>query len=43
METSDIKKLNEYHKMVFEKISPYFEGEELEMLRNATKALPIVS
>ena len=43
METSDIKKLNEYHKMVFEKISPYFEGEELEMLRNATRALPIVS
>lgn len=39
MEASDIEKLNKYHAMVFEKISPFFEGEELEMLKEATKAI----
>lgn len=42
METSDIEKLNQYHKMVFDKISPYFEGRELEKLKEATKALTVV-
>jgi Xaa-Pro aminopeptidase len=37
MEPSDIKKLNEYHKQVFEKLSPFFEGEELEKLRYSTR------
>lgn len=31
--------LNDYHKTVFEKLSPYLEGEELEYLRKATKAI----
>lgn len=39
MEADDIKKLNKYHAAVYEKISPFFEGEELEMLKNATKAI----
>lgn len=39
MEASDIEKLNRYHAAVYEKISPFFEGEELEMLKNATKAI----
>jgi Xaa-Pro aminopeptidase len=37
MEPSDIKKLNEYHKQVFEKLSPFFEGKELEKLRYSTR------
>lgn len=36
MEPSDVKKLNAYHKAVYEKLSPYFEGEELAQLKNAT-------
>lgn len=39
MESSDVKKLNAYHEMVFEKLSPYFEGEELEQLKYATRPL----
>lgn len=39
MEASDIKKLNAYHKSVYEKLSPYFEGEELERLIKATRAV----
>lgn len=39
MELSDVKKLNAYHKMVYEKLSPYFEGRELEQLKQATRAL----
>lgn len=31
--------LNGYHAMVFEKLSPYLEGEELEFLREACEAL----
>lgn len=30
---------NNYHKTVFEKLSPYLEGEELEYLKEATKAI----
>ncbi len=37
MEPSDIRLLNEYHKLVFEKLSPYFEGEELSQLKTATR------
>jgi Xaa-Pro aminopeptidase len=36
MEPSDIKLLNDYHRLVFEKISPYFQGEELDKLRVST-------
>lgn len=39
MEPSDIRKLNAYHKSVYEKIAPYFEGEDLEKLKNATRAI----
>ena len=39
MEASDVNKLNEYHKLVYEKISPYLEKEELEWLRQATAAI----
>ncbi|MGN0341779.1 MAG: aminopeptidase P family protein [Roseburia sp.] len=31
--------LNEYHAMVFEKMSPYFEGKELEFLRKYTRPI----
>lgn len=31
--------LNNYHRTVFEKLSPYLEGEELEYLEKATKAI----
>ena len=32
----DLRALNAYHAQVFEKVSPYFAGEELEWLRGAT-------
>lgn len=35
----DKKRLNEYHKEVYEKLSPYFEGEELAWLSEATRAV----
>ena len=31
--------LNSYHAMVFEKLSPYLVGEELEFLKDACKAI----
>ena len=31
--------LNDYHAMVYEKMSPYFEGEELEFLKKYTRAV----
>jgi Xaa-Pro aminopeptidase len=31
--------LNNYHKTVFEKLSPYLEGEELEYLKTATREI----
>lgn len=37
MESGERKTLNEYHKMVFEKLSPFFEGEELDFLKHATR------
>ncbi len=35
----DKKRLNDYHKEVYEKLSPYFEGEELAWLSEATRAV----
>ena len=38
MLTSEDKyELNKYHKKVFEVLSPYFKGEELEWLKEATR------
>lgn len=36
LEKADIKKLNAYHALVFDKISPYLKKEEREWLRKAT-------
>ena len=33
------KLLNEYHAQVWEKISPYLEGDEKEWLKEATRAI----
>ncbi|MDE7286990.1 MAG: aminopeptidase P family protein [Lachnospiraceae bacterium] len=35
----DRKRLNAYHSEVFEKLEPYFEGEELEWLREVTRKI----
>ena len=32
----DLAAINDYHKKVFEKVSPYLEGEDLEWLKTAT-------
>lgn len=39
MEPSDIRLLNEYHRNVYEKISPYLSGKEREWLKDATKPI----
>ncbi len=39
LEAKDRERLNAYHKMVYEKLSPYFEGDELEFLKNSTRAV----
>ncbi len=39
MNDRDKERLNSYHKQVFEKISPYFEGEELSWLREETREI----
>lgn len=39
MEPSDVCKLNSYHEEVYKRLEPYFEGEELLMLREATRAV----
>lgn len=39
MQPKDIDRLNAYHALVWEKISPHLEGEELEWLREATREL----
>lgn len=39
MDRSDIAKLNDYHKKVWEKVSPYLDGEELSWLKNATREI----
>lgn len=39
MEENEKKTLNAYHESVYEKLSPYFEGEELEFLKKATREI----
>lgn len=39
MSKDDIRTLNNYHKLVFEKLSPFLEGDELEFLKDCTKAV----
>ncbi len=39
MRPEDIEHLNQYHKVVYEKISPYLEEEEREWLKEATRAI----
>lgn len=36
MTERDLALLNEYHRTVYSRLSPYFEGEELQWLQNAT-------
>lgn len=40
LEEKDKKRLNAYHREVFEKLSPYFAGEELDWLKEAVRAVP---
>lgn len=35
----DIKQLNEYHKWVYDVLSPHMEGEELERLKESTRSI----
>lgn len=39
MDKKEIEMLNTYHKEVYEKLSPFFEGEELDFLTKATRAI----
>ena len=39
MSELDKERLNDYHAAVFEKLKPYFEGEELTWLRHVTRAV----
>ncbi|HIX14170.1 MAG TPA: aminopeptidase P family protein [Candidatus Hungatella pullicola] len=39
MTDRDVELLNDYHKQVYEKISPYLEGEEAVWLKEATRAV----
>lgn len=39
MESRERTLLNMYHKEVFEKLSPFFEGKELEWLRHSTREI----
>ena len=39
LEESDIKRLNDYHKQVYEALSPLMDGEELEFLRKYTRPI----
>lgn len=39
MSETDKERLNDYHRMVYEKLEPYFEGEEKEWLRYVTRKL----
>ena len=40
MTEKDVELLNNYHKEVYEKISPYLEGDEKEWLKEATRTIP---
>ena len=39
MEQREKDRLNGYHKMVYEKLAPYFNGEELEFLKKYTRTV----
>lgn len=39
LQPRDVELLNQYHKMVFEKVSPYMNAEELEWLKKYTRAI----
>ncbi|MBD5145499.1 MAG: aminopeptidase P family protein [Ruminococcus sp.] len=39
LEAKDRERLNAYHKTVYDKLSPYFEGNELEFLKKYTRAI----
>lgn len=39
LNAEDVKQLNDYHKMVYEKISPYMTPEENEWLKEYTRAI----
>ena len=39
LNAEDVKQLNDYHKMVYEKISPYMTPEENEWLKEDTRAI----
>ena len=39
MEEKDIQLLNDYHRSVYEKVSPYLNDEEIEWLKQATRAV----
>lgn len=39
MEPKEKEALNAYHRAVYEKLKPYFEGEELAFLKHATRAV----
>ena len=39
MKDEEIQWLNDYHQMVFEKLSPYLQDDEVEWLREATKPI----
>ena len=39
LEEKDKERLNAYHREVYEKLSPYFEGEELAWLGEATRPI----
>ena len=39
MTSVEKNRLNEYHKRVYEVVSPYLEGDELEFLKKYTRAI----
>ena len=39
MEPSDVCKLNAYHAEVYKRLEPFFDGEEKEMLKKATRSV----
>jgi len=41
MSALDIERINNYHKQVFEKISPFMDGEELKWLEEVTRPLEV--
>lgn len=39
LDQTDKERINAYHKKVFETLAPYFEGEELEFLKESTREI----